>query len=153
MSTATESPRTDAGAEMGQVFVDFDVVNSEDLDRAEDGSLAPGREGTLKLRGVRADTGASLLCLARHLVTELGLREMATVPVHTAAGYREARLFRNAVSRFEGRDAVVDVLELPDDAAPLLGALPMERLGIELDLQARSVRLLPLGPRNTFLTA
>lgn len=34
---------------------------------------------------------------------------------------------------------------------PLLGAVPMEMLGIEPDLRTRSIRLLPGGPERNYL--
>ena len=34
---------------------------------------------------------------------------------------------------------------------PLLGAVPMEMLGMEPDLRTRNIRLLPEGPERSYL--
>ncbi len=45
-----------------------------------------------------------------------------------------------------GRTSTFDCLELPDDAQPLLGVLPLENLGMEPDIVNHCLRLLPEEP-------
>ena len=111
---------------MGQVFVDIEVVNLVDLAMAEEGLRGRASVRAVRLRGVLADTGATTLCLPRSVVAELGLRPGQIVPVMTAAGPGERRLFRGALLRYEDREAETEVLELDDGVSALLGAVPME---------------------------
>jgi hypothetical protein len=43
-------------------------------------------------------------------------------------------------------------LELPGGRSPLLGVIPLEALGIELDLQKQVLKILPISPTQTYLT-
>ena len=43
-------------------------------------------------------------------------------------------------------------MELPGGTDPLLGALPMEALGVQLDLLKQELKLLPMDSVDTFLT-
>lgn len=100
---------------------------------------------------VLMDTGASLLCLPADVVAELGLNFDRDVAVSTPTGTSTLRLFRDARVEYEDRAAVVSAVELPVGAAPLLGAIPMEELGIEPDLQNRRMRKFPIDLRNSFM--
>ncbi len=135
---------------MGQVFVDIQVVNLVDLAIAKRGLIKASDVRSVELRGVLADTGANTLCLPRRVVERLGLHLARTVAVGTAAGPVERRLFQGALVRYEDREAESEVLEMGDDVDPLLGALPMEAMGIELDLQRRAIRKLSVEGRTTF---
>ena len=131
---------------MGQVFVDFTVENYLD------GPLGrPAR--IVGMTRVLMDTGATHLCLPADVAAELGLEPAQDVWVETAAGIVLRRLVQGARIRFEDRSATVDCIELPAGAQPLFGAIPMELLGIEPDLQTRSVRRLSRGPDRSYLMA
>jgi hypothetical protein len=43
-------------------------------------------------------------------------------------------------------------LELPGGRDALLGVIPLEALGLELDLQKQTLRVLPTESINTYLT-
>jgi hypothetical protein len=43
-------------------------------------------------------------------------------------------------------------LELPEGKTPLLGVIPMEALGIEVDLKHQCLKVLPDGPTETYWT-
>ncbi|MBK6642000.1 MAG: hypothetical protein IPG39_12630 [Bacteroidetes bacterium] len=53
----------------------------------------------------------------------------------------------------KGRNAIVEVIELHDDASPLLGVIPMEMLGLEFDVIKHELRLLPDNSKDTYLLA
>jgi predicted aspartyl protease len=140
-------PQEREGA-VGQVFIDFEVENLGDQ------LISPGASPRrLSLRGVLMDTGATHLCLPADLVAELGLPFSREVPVSTPTGIHFSRVFSPARVEYEDRRWDGECVELPVGAAPLLGAIPMEGLGIEPDLQTRTVRMLPLGPEGTYFTA
>jgi hypothetical protein len=43
-------------------------------------------------------------------------------------------------------------LELPGGSDALLGVIPLEALGLELDLQNQSLKVLPISPTKTYIT-
>ncbi|MEN9222332.1 MAG: hypothetical protein Q6M04_07835 [Thermostichus sp. BF3_bins_97] len=43
-------------------------------------------------------------------------------------------------------------MELPGGREPLLGVIPLEALGIELDRQHQALGLLPISPTETYLS-
>ena len=134
---------------MGQVFADFDVENLRDVY-----GESPARGiRSVGLKGMVLDSGATHLCLPAEVFEELGLPFAREVPVQTAVGVQTRRVFALARVRFEDRVTEGECVELPRGTPPLLGALPMEGMGIEPDLQNRRVRKLPLGPDGTYITA
>lgn len=50
------------------------------------------------------------------------------------------------------RETNCECIELPDDTQPLLGVIPLEAMGIELDLQSQKLRFLPYDLLSTYLT-
>jgi len=73
------------------------------------------------------------------------------VPVATATGIGTARIFEDAKISLMGRDATFECIELPVGSDSLLGVIPLEALGIELDLQKQTLLLLPLSPTASYL--
>jgi predicted aspartyl protease len=153
MSTLEHSlPAIEHDAAVGQVFTHIDVTNDYDryLFEATGQRRAPR---AIALDDVLADTGATHLCLPQSVVDRLGLPLVRHVVVSTAAGVRETGLYAGARLTVEGRSGVVQVLAVPDDARPLLGAIAMEELGLEPDLKNRRLRLLPdTGPETYLMT-
>jgi predicted aspartyl protease len=103
------------------------------------------------LPSVLVDTVANSLCLPSSVIATLGLDLIRDVQVETAAGISTARLYGDVSLSVEGRSAPFECLELPGDMA-LLGVLPLETLGAELDLQNNRLVLLPEEGRDTFHT-
>ena len=93
-----------------------------------------------------------MTCLPSDVIEKLGLRLEREVLVTTATGVSKARIFSGARITVLDRTVTQDCLELPGGTDPLLGALPMEALGVQLDLQKQSLRLLPMDGVDTFLT-
>jgi predicted aspartyl protease len=147
MVVRTVSKPTVSGERVGQVVVDFAVENFVDAVTG-----APVVR-SLQLRRVLMDTGASHLCLPADVISELGLELVAEVPVQIATGMSLRRVFAGVRVRYGDRVTTVDCVELPAGSPPLLGAIPMEGLGIEPDLQHRVVRKLPLDTEHTYFTA
>jgi predicted aspartyl protease len=137
---------------MGKVFADITVANGGDEELASRGLLEPADIRSIHLDNVLVDTGATLLSLPAGLIERLGLRLKDEVRVQTATGEAGARRFRNALLTVEGRTSTFDCLELPGGTSPLLGVVPLEALGLEPDLQAERLRLLPETTADTHLT-
>ena len=148
---AARGPWTEGNDELGQAYITFTVVNSFDLDRQLLGELADGDVRSISFEDALMDTGATHLCLPPGAVAALGLTYDRSVLVETAQGVGERRIFRNAQVRFEDRKAEVEVIELADGVRPLLGALPMEALGVEPDLVLRKPRKLGTEPGRSHI--
>lgn len=104
---------------------------------------------SVTLPDVLVDTGANTLCLPRRMIQSLGLMHLETAVARTAAGEIEVEVFQMVSITVLGRTGTVDCVQLPDEAEPLLGLLPLERLGLEPDLQNETLRALPKsGIRN-----
>jgi hypothetical protein len=51
-----------------------------------------------------------------------------------------------------GREGTFECLELPGGRDPLIGVIPLEALGLELDLQNQTLKVLPSESLDTYLT-
>ncbi len=137
---------------MGKVTTTLVIENL--IDRADaERSMIPIEEiRSVTLENVLVDTGATTLCLPKDVIARLGLRILKQVVVETATGISEARIFRDASIFLCGREGTFECLELPEGKTPLLGVIPMEALGIEVDLKNQRLKVLPDGPTETYLT-
>jgi clan AA aspartic protease len=136
---------------MGQVRTTLTVTNRADEVRAKDGTIKPDQVRSITLNDVLADTGATHLCLPATVIHELGLEPLKEVLTSTAAGYQRTTVYQDAKLSIQGREGVFQAVELPGGEHPLLGVIPMEDLGLELDLQKQQMRLLPMEVGNTYL--
>lgn len=138
-------------AHVGKVAATVRIINHIDAHDVARGIRSPGDVRAVTLESVLVDTGADTLCLPESVIARLGLPLLRDVEVRTAGGSSIRRLFSNARVELAGRSAIVECLELPEGTVALLGAIPMEALGVEPDLQRRVLRLLPeSGPANHF---
>jgi len=137
---------------MGKVLTTLTIINRADQIRAEDGSIPFEQIRSLTLENVLVDTGATTLCLPSAAITVLGLKLLKEVDVSTATGISKARIFRDATVSLHGREGTFECLELPGGRDALLGVTPLEPLGLEIDLQKQTLRVLPTESINTYLT-
>jgi predicted aspartyl protease len=137
---------------MGKVLTTMTITNRADQIRAKDGTILASDIRSVTLKNVLADTGATFLCLPTEIVTQLGLEFAREIDVATATGLSKARLFRDANLSLYEREGTFECLELPGGTEPLLGLIPLETLGLELDLQRHTVNVLPMGPSKTYVT-
>lgn len=138
--------------EMGKVFATLTIINRADQIRAEDGTISVDDVRSITLRNVLVDTGATTLCLPSDAISKLGLKILKEVDVATAMGIGKARIFRDAtISMFE-REGTFECLELPGGGDALLGVIPLEALGLEVDLKNQTLKPLPISPTETYLT-
>ncbi|MEX1104080.1 MAG: aspartyl protease family protein [Dehalococcoidia bacterium] len=136
---------------VGYVRTRITITNSYDRVAARHGRLHEDAVRSVVLDGVLVDTGANLLCLPANVVTELGLEFDRDVVVNTATGFADARVFSGARMEVDGRGGNVEVLEFPGGNTPLLGVIPLQALGLELDLQNERLIILPdKGPDTYF---
>ena len=138
---------------MGKITTTITVKNLIDEALAKRGVISPDEIRVVTLRDVLVDTGATHLCLPATVIDRLGLDESRQVDVMTVSGPRTTRIFKNGEVSIEDRYSTNEIIELPGGADPLLGVIPLEAMGIELDLQKQQIRLLPNDAARTYLLA
>jgi len=114
------------------------VENLEDVLRAKRGDLAAQEIKSVELDAL-VDTGAALLCLPAQLIADLALPLLGTRTIMTANGPQETRVFGGALLTILDRTCTVDVMELVDGLAALLGYVPLEVLDLKVDPKTQAV--------------
>lgn len=120
-------------ATMGKVLVTAVVENLEDVMAVERGDLTTDRVRAVTIADALVDTGATYLGLPRRYIDQLGLRRIRTRQARTAAGVREFGMYGTVRLVVQGREARVDVFELPDENPTLIGQVPLEILDFVVD--------------------
>jgi clan AA aspartic protease len=146
------SPLDTVDTAMGKVLTSLTIVNRADQILAEHNIIPTEQIRSVELHNVLVDTGATTLCLPAETIAQLGLKVLKEVDVATATGIRTARIFRDATVKICGREGTFECLELPGGQDALLGVIPLEMLGLELDLQRQQLRVLPSESLQTYLT-
>jgi len=144
--------RKKQGDDMGKILTRLTITNRSDEAVAARGYIPADEVRSVTLENVLVDTGATTLCLPAQTIAQLGLELLKEVDVGTATGIGKARIFQDAKISLLGREGTFECLELPGGQNPLLGVIPLEALGIELDLQNQQLVLLPISPSQTYLT-
>jgi clan AA aspartic protease len=137
---------------MGKVFTTLTIVNRADQILAEAGVKSSDQIRSITLKNVLVDTGATTLCLPQDAIAQLGLKLLKEVDVATAMGIGKARIFRDATISMFDREGTFECLELPGGKDALLGVIPLEALGLEIDLHKQILKPLPISPTETYLT-
>jgi clan AA aspartic protease len=138
--------------EIGKVLVTLKVTNRADQIRFNDGAIASDQIRAIELKDVLIDTGATTLCLPSDVINKLGLELLKEVDVTTATGISKARIFQDAKILLGDREGTFECLELPGGKNALLGVIPLETLGIEIDLKNQTLKFLPITSTDTYLT-
>lgn len=138
--------------QIGKITTTLTIVNRIDQASATRGYISPEQVRSLTLNNVLVDTGATTLCLPADAIAQLGLELLREVDVMTANGIGKARIFRDASVILMGREGTFECLELPGRGDALLGVVPLEALGIELDLKNQRLNVLPETSADTYLT-
>lgn len=137
---------------MGKITTTLTITNRIDEANAARGLISSDQVRSLTLNNVLVDIGATTLCLPAENIATLGLDLLKKVDVATATGIRQARIFQDAKISLLGREGTFECLELPGGRDALIGVIPLEALGIELDLHHQSLTLLPTESADTYLT-
>jgi len=137
---------------MGKITTSLVITNRADQAIASRCFMPAEEVRSIVLKDVLVDTGATTLCLPPEAIAQLGLELLKEVDVKTATGLSKARIFRDATISLLGREGTFECLEVPGGSDPLLGVLPLEALGIELDLQNQQLKVLPMNSSQTYLT-
>jgi len=137
---------------MGKITTSLVITNRADQAIASRGLMPAEEVRSIVLNDVLVDTGATTLCLPPKAIAELGLELLKEVDVLTATGISKARIFQDATISLLGREGTFECLELPGGSEPKVGVIPLETLGIELDLQNQQLKVLPISSSQTYLT-
>jgi len=137
---------------MGKVLTSLTVINRADQVLEENGFITSEKVRSVHLKNVLVDSGATTLCLSASVISQLGLKLLKQVDVSTATGVSKANIFRDATISLCGREGTFECLELPGGTEALLGVIPLEALGLELDLQKQTLKVLPTESFDTYLT-
>ncbi|MFN0093663.1 MAG: aspartyl protease family protein [Dehalococcoidia bacterium] len=138
------------GEDVGRVTARIRVSNSLDRLGAAPADWGPATDRVADVTGL-FDTGATHLCLPASVIARLRLPRRETVVVVTARGISEIGLYDHCELTIDGRSRAVEVLELPEGVEPLIGILPMENMGIAIDVQQQTYALIPTTTRQTYL--
>jgi clan AA aspartic protease len=118
---------------MGRVTVRATIENAYDLRDAERGALPTGQVRRLEVENALVDTGATTLSVPKLLIEQLGLTPFRARRVRTSSGPRTVQVYGAARLTIEGRDCLVDVIEVSDDCPVLIGQVPLELLDLIVD--------------------
>jgi len=143
---------TTSDSTMGKILTTLTVTNRADQILATNGVIQIDQIRSITLQNVLVDTGATTLCLPKDAIAQLGLDLLKEVDVTTATGLSTARVFQDAKISLCGREGTFECLELPGGRNPLIGVIPLEALGLELDLQHQALKVLPSESIDTYLT-
>lgn len=139
-------------SEMGKIVTTMTVTNRIDRADFDRQMIAADEVRSIALNNVLIDTGATTLCLPADIIERLGLSLLKEVDVEMASGIGKARIFRDATINLCDREGTFECLELPGGRNPLVGVIPLEALGIELDLKNQRLFTLPISATETYLT-
>lgn len=121
---------------MGKIKVVVTVTNTGDLSAAQSGFIAPDAVRKSEIEFL-VDTGAAMVCLPLAMIERLGLRRQSERKVQTANGAVSRGIYSPVQITILGRDADLNVMELPDDGTPaLLGYLALEALDLYPNVKA-----------------
>ncbi|MFN8618442.1 MAG: aspartyl protease [Dehalococcoidia bacterium] len=138
---------------VGQIRTTITLENRDDLARARYGDISADDIRAVTVSDVLVDTGASILCVPARIIERLGLGFVREVETDTATGPVISRIFGDVRLTVEGRSATFECLEMPGGDAVLLGVIPLETLGLELDLRNQRFILLPDYGPETYISA
>ena len=138
---------------MGQIRTTITLENRDDLARARYGDISADDIRAVTVSDVLVDTGASILRVPARIIERLGLGFVREVQTDTATGPVISRIFGDVRLTVEGRSATFEFLEMPGGDAVLLGVIPLETLGLELDLRNQRFILLPDYGPETYISA
>jgi len=136
---------------MGHVYTTLKLINHRDTILAEEQMKKPEDVRALTLENVLADSGASHLCLPEEVIKQLGLKLKREVTVQTATGFSTRHIYGDVTIEIADREATVDCVALPTGVQPLLGVIPMENMGINLDLNKHELVFIPLSDTSSYI--
>jgi len=114
---------------MGKVLTDVKLTSYDSLRDYQQQRITADQIRLIVLTNVIVDSGASMMCLSRSLIEQLGLELLKMTKVNTAEGIVERGIYGPVIYEIQGRMARGDVLELSHPKIQaLIGQIPLEQL-------------------------
>ena len=120
---------------MGRVVTDAVVENLEDLYSAERGRIKPEEVRRIEIKDALVDSGATSLALPTRMIGQLGLTKRPDKSGTSSRGATVYSIYDAVRLTIMGRDAIVQVVEVPDDVPVLIGQLPLEWMDWVIDMK------------------
>lgn len=124
---------------MGRVTTELLVENFGDVCDAAQGKIPPESVRRVSVPDGLVDTGATMFSLPTSIILQLGLFRFSARRVRTSIGTCESGLYGAVRLTIQGRDCVVDALEVPDGTPVLIGQIPLENLDFVVDMRNRTL--------------
>src|SRR5262249_19824644 len=112
-------------SQVGKVIVSAKIENFFDIEKVLEGQITADQVRGLDVDDAMFATGATTLSLPKHLIEQLGLRQLRAGRARTAAGTATFGVYSPVRLTVQGRDCTVEVAELPDHCPPLIGVIPL----------------------------
>ena len=114
---------------MGKIVQKAMVRNATHLLAAENGWFNTLEIATEEVEFL-VDTGAAMVCLPINLIEKLGLKKSGERKAQTANGEVTRGVYTPISVKIFDREAILEVMELPDGTPPLFGYLGLETLDL-----------------------
>jgi clan AA aspartic protease len=124
---------------MGRVLAEATIYNLGDLFEVNRGKLAPDQVRKITVTDALVETGATTLSMPKSLLDRLGLTKRYEKRGITAGGERTLSVYEAVRVEIMGRDATVDVIEIPEGNPVLIGQIPLEMMDWVVDLRSRKL--------------
>lgn len=130
---------------MGQIHADIELINGVDMGNAHRGRLDPDEIRKISVNAL-VDTGSLRMVINENIQEYLQLPVVDYRPLHLASGkVLECPVVAPLMIRYKDETTHCSAIVMPDDAEPLLGAIPLEEMNIIIDPQRQE--LIP-NPRH-----
>jgi predicted aspartyl protease len=118
---------------MGKTLAEVQVVNFQDMIDVESGRVSPA--DVRRLNGLQGlvDTDTTMFGMPAPMIRQLGLRKFHSRIARTAAGTKSFDIYGMAQISILGREARVEVMELPEGSPVLIGQIPLEMIDFLVD--------------------
>lgn len=145
-SLGTEGTSLTGGEDMGLVYADIELINSEDLMLKRRGLCADENIRRINTRAL-VDSGAYELVITEEVARQLDL-PVVEQRIVTLADDRHCSvdIVGPIDVRFENRRTIVRAYVLPGATQVLLGAIPLEGLDVMIDPKRQRLIVNPLYP-------
>lgn len=120
-------------AEMGRVVVSAKIENLAELYAADRNYIDPSEVHWIEIDDALVDTGSTGLGIPRKLIKKLGLHQTGERRVTTTKGIRKAKLYEAVKLTVQGRDCVLDVIDVAAPCPVLIGQAPLELMDFVVD--------------------
>ena len=125
--------------ELGRVVVEARIENLDDEWKVREGLLPAGQIRSIIVPDALVDSGASQLSLPISLIRQLGLKKIKEKNIRSATGTARVGIYDQVHLYIQGRDAKVEVTELPDGTPVLIGQIPLEIMDWVIDMKGQKL--------------